>query len=326
MVLVFLKIFIFSLISFVIISIVFKNLNIVDLPDGKLKLHKKIVPYSGGLVCFLVFLFFVLFLEIDIKMFEATKLNQFIFIFILFLIFILGFVDDVIKVSALARFILLIIIFILCLSYFENFVLNYIYFSKYFEKINIHPYGVIITSFFILAFVQSTNMIDGIDGQFGLYFLFLILYSNYFVLNYTLNFIPFIIIYLIFNYKKKSFIGDGGTYFLSFLIGVTFISLHNRGLIFADDVYIAMSFPGYDMIRLFFNRIKKRKNPFLGDREHIHHLFLNRFKENTVFIISPLFLSLPILLKFIFDNNFFVILFSLLIYTTTIIYLKNYNK
>ena len=33
-----------------------------------------------------------------------------------------------------------------------------------------------------------------------------------------------------------------------------------------------MMLPGIDMLRLFLERILK-KNPFKGDRNHLHHLF-----------------------------------------------------
>ena len=54
--------------------------------------------------------------------------------------------------------------------------------------------------------------------------------------------------------------GDGGNYFLSFLIGITFIHLSLNK--FCDDVFVAMSIPGYDMI--IFVRIFNKKS-FYGD-------------------------------------------------------------
>ena len=38
-----------------------------------------------------------------------------------------------------------------------------------------------------------------------------------------------------------------------------------------------MLIPGIDMIRLFFERIKNKRNPFSNDRWHFHHLLLNKY-------------------------------------------------
>ena len=37
-----------------------------------------------------------------------------------------------------------------------------------------------------------------------------------------------------------------------------------------------MMVPGVDMFRLFLMRILSKKNPFSPDRNHIHHLLLNK--------------------------------------------------
>ena len=41
-----------------------------------------------------------------------------------------------------------------------------------------------------------------------------------------------------------------------------------------DEIFLLMFLPGIDMLRLFTQRILSGKNPFLGDREHLHHYFL----------------------------------------------------
>ena len=82
-----------------------------------------------------------------------------------------------------------------------------------------------------------------------------------------------------------------------------------------------MSYPGYDMIRLFIKRLKNKKNPFLGDRDHIHHLISFRYGEMKGIILSPIFLSFPIIASFFISNNFYNIIFTLIIYIIIILYL-----
>ena len=101
------------------------------------------------------------------------------------------------------------------------------------------------------------------------------------------------------NYFNKSFLGDNGTLLLSFIISVIFIKLFNESVIsYSDEILIYMLIPGIDMIRLFFERIKKGRNPFSNDRLHFHHLLLNKygyFKTILLFFCLLLFQFLLII-------------------------------
>ena len=96
-------------------------------------------------------------------------------------------------------------------------------------------------------------MIDGINCQFAIYISVLIIYIYQQSNNSIIYLLPCLIIFIVLNFYNKSFIGDGGSYFLSFLVGLLFIDLYNKNLIFSDEVFIAMSYPGYDMIMCHLN-------------------------------------------------------------------------
>ena len=48
--------------------------------------------------------------------------------------------------------------------------------------------------------------------------------------------------------------------------------------IYVDDIFILMMVPRLDFIRIFIERIYKGKNLFLGDKNHLHHLLLSKFR------------------------------------------------
>ena len=77
------------------------------------------------------------------------------------------------------------------------------------------------------------------------------------------------------NFNGKIFLGDGGSYSLgalySFLLIYEYTTFQN--IIFADTILILTLIPGIELVRLSFLRLKKGKNIFTGDLEHIHHLF-----------------------------------------------------
>ena len=316
----FIYLLILNLILFYFVNKIFIKFKIVDYPDNKLKKHKLPIPYSGGFIIILNLIFLILFQEIFIANYVfAHSKSILVFIVILFLI---GFIDDILNISVNLRLISLSLLLLVFLNYFSQFILFDINFRSINLHINIGNYGIIFTLLCLLAFMQASNMMDGINCLYGFYCFVSILYILFFEISLIIFLIPSLICFIYYNFKEKSFMGDGGNYFLSFLIGITFIHLSNSNRIFADDVFVAMSIPGYDMIRLFFVRIFNKKNPFYGDRNHLHHLFLKKNKKNKAIFLSILTISSPIILKFIIEDNFKVIITSLILYLIILILLK----
>ena len=101
------------------------------------------------------------------------------------------------------------------------------------------------------------------------------------------------------HYQNKSFLGDSGCFLISFIIGsFSIISYNSNDIQYSDTIFLLMMIPGIDMLRLFFERISKKKSPFIADRKHLHHLLLGKFGyAKTIFI----------LFLFIFINLFFII-------------------
>lgn len=311
-----------NIVLFKFTSYFFVKSKIVDRPDKKLKIHKKIVPYNGGTVylinCLLIlfYLNYDNFIELDEKIFSLFL--------IFFIIFLIGFIDDVFNLSPTLRFLILFFVIFFLIKNFDYLNLEIIKFNSIEVEFQINSAGILFTIFCLLSFIQASNMIDGINLQFGIYNIFLILYLNTFVINFSIYLIPILIIFLYFNFKNQSFFGDSGSYFSSFLMGVCFIYYYNTSsLIFADDIFIAMLIPGLDMIRLFFSRINMRKSPFAGDRNHLHHLFLVKYDEKISILSSSLVMTSPMILKLFINNNVFISLFCIISYSAIIIFLKS---
>ena len=81
--------------------------------------------------------------------------------------------------------------------------------------------------------------------------------------------------------------------------------------------------PGLDMLRLFIERLLQKKNPLKPDRNHFHHLLLNRFQRYNVLIIYFSFMIFPlILLSFKVVSSYVLIIIFSVLYLGTILYLK----
>ena len=93
------------------------------------------------------------------------------------------------------------------------------------------------------------------------------------------------------------FFGDNGTHLLGFVIAYLVINAAQNSdyvLLTADKIFMIMILPGIELIRLFFQRISNKRHPFSSDRNHIHHILLNNFKERQTLFILNLLIFIPI--------------------------------
>jgi len=170
-------------------------------------------------------------------------------------------------------------------------------------------------------------MFDGINLQSSIYSLFILVY--FFSLNSESLLIALLIIFTLFficlNHLNKSFLGDSGTLLISFMLSVFFIKLFNeKKIIYSDEILIFMLVPGLDMIRLFFERIKNKRNPFSFDRLHLHHLLLRRLNYFKTILTIMLLIIIPIILNETNLNKLITIFITILIYSFTVITAKKY--
>ena len=81
--------------------------------------------------------------------------------------------------------------------------------------------------------------------------------------------------------------------------------------------------PGFDLFRLFLDRIFKKRNPFKGDQTHLHHYLNNKIGLRNSIIVYMICLTTPLFLYHFFSiNNFICILISIIIYSSIFNYAK----
>jgi UDP-GlcNAc:undecaprenyl-phosphate GlcNAc-1-phosphate transferase len=161
------------------------------------------------------------------------------------------------------------------------------------------PYDLVILTIFIVGVINSINLMDGMDGLvagFSLQVLWMVLIlaaisKNDMLLILTSALIGALFGFLKFNaYPAKIFLGDSGSLTLGLFLVITslLISLQNsKGKIDLVFSLLLLGVPILDTFKVMFVRIVNRKNPFLPDQNHLHHIIFNgkiRHKT-TVFII-----------------------------------------
>jgi len=303
---------------------------IIDKPDNFRKFHKKPTSLAGGVILMINILFFFIVYLIyekslldEIIFVSVTELN--FFICSCLLIFLIGFFDDKFNFTPLIKFFLLLSVIILLLYFNPNSRLETIRLSFIKNEINLAQYSTLFTLFCFLVFINSFNMFDGINLQASSYTLFIfITFAIYLKISLLIKILLiFIIAFKYLNFRNKSFLGDSGSLLVAFIISFIFIKLFNYNIInYSDEIFIYMMLPGIDMIRLFFQRIKMKRNPFSFDRLHLHHLLLKKFSYTKSILIINLLILFPIMLNFFIANKLYIILITIFAYTLTIFKIK----
>ena len=208
-------------------NFVFKKFNIL-IDQTNISSHKrfinghKTIPLSGGFVFFLILVFFL-------------PENYQYFTILIFFIFLTGLLSDLdILHSPFFRIIFQTIIIVVYLFLFDNFVSS-IRVDFFDNLLNIFFIKLFFTSFCILVLINGTNFIDGVNTLVVGYFILVasnVLYLTEVkgldldILLVSTCLISLVVIY-IFNFFGKIYLGDGGAYLISFVIGVTLIKFSN---------------------------------------------------------------------------------------------------
>jgi len=298
-------------------------LRLYDIPDFKRKIHNKKVSLAGGLLIYFFF-YFILFFDI----FYLNKINTNLLFannkeFIIFLIFstlyfLVGFYDDKFNLTADKKLFLYFFITLVFLTTNESLVIKNINFSFLEKNIALSKFSYFFTAFAILLFINSLNMFDGINLQSGLYIVFFLIIL-FFKFHYSIIFLLLIITLLFFlhlNNTSKIFMGESGISFLGFLLSYFSIFSYNNKIInYADEVFLIMCIPGFDLLRLSITRLISGQHPFSADKNHIHHKLLKKYNQKTTIIIVMTLITLPYLLFLFFNNLLLSIFFSFISYT-----------
>jgi UDP-GlcNAc:undecaprenyl-phosphate GlcNAc-1-phosphate transferase len=324
----------FSLITFFILLNIFvyfninwliKKFNIFDKPD-KNKIHKKKISLIGGTILFInIFIFLICYKINFLNYFSYNK--EFISFFIIITgFYLVGLYDDKYQVSPSSRIVLMTFILYVSITLNNSLLISKIDFSFFNNKFYFNDLSIFFTIICILIFTYALNMFDGVNLQSITYCT--LIFCIFFFLSKFETFYLIIIICLLFlfilNLKNTIFLGDSGIYILGGFISFVVITEYNKQSIkfFADDIFILMMVPGLDFIRIFIERISKGKNPFLGDKNHLHHLLLSKFGFLKSYLLIVLLYGFIFLLKLINISNAYIIMFYIIFYNILYLYLK----
>lgn len=193
-----------GIISVPVMIFLANKLNILDLPDGRIKCHKAPVPYLGGVAVYLAFFApFVIFGFPPYMLFFIVGST---------LLLVLGLIDDIYNISPAQKFLGQIVAVLFFL--YGGFVLNTNFFSP--------TVDMILSGFFMLSVINAYNLVDVMDGlatsltlisAVGLFVVAVSLGSNLIVFFESL--IGALVAFFLYNRPSaKIYLGDAGSLFI----------------------------------------------------------------------------------------------------------------
>lgn len=289
-----------------------------DIPDER-KIHQGVVPRLGGIAFKPVVFFSVAFLLGISQLFgygefldgilseSRTLAFGFCAIMILYLV---GIADDLVGVRYRAKFVIQICCGLMVIG--GGLWINDLYGLLYLHEIP-DWIGYILSIFAVVFIINAINLIDGIDGlASGLCGVAVLFYGVVFLLmhEYIYAMLSFatlgvLVPFFYFNVfgnpikQKKIFMGDTGSLTVGMMICILSLRMVHH---FPSDLleiqanpfilaYSPLIIPCFDVVRVYLHRVKNGKNPFLPDKNHIHHKMLAIGMRQRTAMITIVFLS-----------------------------------
>lgn len=326
---------IYSATAFIFLTyykIISKKLKIIDEPGIK-KIHKKPTPLIGGVIIF--------FLLIELFIYQYSNylknLDIKILIIISLICFFIGLLDDRINIKSYLKFFIISFAIFFLLNFSETLILKKLYFKSFESILDLNRSAIYLTILCILLLVNAYNLSDGINSLAIIIAIHWVVAIFYFIFGIKINYIivPLLTLFIlgVFIYRGKFFLGDSGSLLISSLIGLLTIYFYNLSIknnntiIPAENFFLVFIIPGLDMFRLFIERIFNKKDPFSGDKKHLHHLLIRKYKLRKTLLIYILILCLPFYLDYFFNNiTLYIILLVTLAYFYLIFFLKKNHK
>lgn len=318
------------------IVVVAKKKNLI-IPIVTRSSHRKEISSLGGVAFFIVFLICIPL----INLVHFGAYSGYNLITALTILFMVGLKDDLVnsspRVKLYGQFMASIFV---VLS--PDFII-----SNYYGFLGIYEVDPIVSIFisllFLVFFINSFNLIDGLDGLASIigivitsaFLVMFLLMKDYFFAGLSLVTVTMLLAFLRFNLtngKLKIFMGDCGSLNIGLIIGALSLRfLANEPIdvdsrIFSPEnrilfIFSVLIIPLMDTFRVMTVRILNGDSPMKADRNHLHHLLLDFFKSH---VLVSLFLGvLNLIVIFIFiaisKTNSIKFVSSVMVLTTILI-------
>ncbi len=258
--------------------------NLIDNPDGGRKLHTSAIPLGGGVAIYLAFALPTLLVLASTNHFTSGAIRPLAFAGLLLggLVLILGgLLDDKYRLRAKQSIIfpvLAALIAVIC-------GIGVTKLTNPFGAPFLLPTAIssIFTFLWLLSTTYTTKLLDGLDGLAtsistvaALLIMALSLSAKFWQPDVALLAAiaaAALLGFLLWNWHPaRIFLGEGGSTFLGFLVGV--LAVISGGKV--ATALLVLGLPALDVVFVIIRRLARKQNPFTAsDRDHLHYLLLD---------------------------------------------------
>jgi UDP-N-acetylmuramyl pentapeptide phosphotransferase/UDP-N-acetylglucosamine-1-phosphate transferase len=328
------------ILNFVIINLWKKNIHLnlgVKKYNAIQRIHKNEISRLGGFTLFICFFLYM-------QNYNVKIISEFFgFIFLSFIpALLMSLMEDMsFSVRPTIRLISLIFTASILIG-LNKYTLPSL--SNIFILSKLMLYPNLLFLFYVIAITSIANAMNLLDGANGLcasvaisvlICLLLICFKtqDYFFIEMILNFVIFIILFLLFNYPLGSiFLGDLGAYFFGILISIFTIILYGRHPEISPwCAILSLIYPITEMVFSFFRRLFSQRKLHKPDLEHLHYkIFLilrkkysQNLSNNLVFPSLLFFIAYSPIALVLAGNNilFILVAIGIFIFFYTSLYL-----
>jgi UDP-GlcNAc:undecaprenyl-phosphate GlcNAc-1-phosphate transferase len=257
-----------------------RALKVMDAPDEHRKHHRRPTPLVGGIAimlplavwCCASFLFF----PSAARGFEEALLLCGLGVAVV------GFADDQSGTLPLGRT-LSVFVFLMIAFVMEPGLISPALDWGSFQPTDVSPWiYCTLMAVSVIGLVNAINMADGQNGvvasMFVIWSLCLTLVTKG-TLDAAVILLGLSFIALLFNLRGKLFLGDCGSYGVTFVLSLLSMWVYAKGFVTVQTLIVWFFIPVADCLRLIISRPLRGRSPFAGDRDHFHHRILAKLGE-----------------------------------------------
>ena len=245
-----------------------KSINYQDSHKKFVNIKNNNVPLSGGLFFLISSIFLIFFTDP-------------ILFFFFFLIYLVGLLSDARFITSAKIRIIFQIFIILALVLYTGIGISDIRVPSLDYLLNYQFVSIIFTVFCILILINGSNFIDGVNTLLCGYIVSVLLiiiyvsYKNFLIFDqiFIQYFLLILLVFFLFNFLNKSFLGDSGAYLISCFLGFNLLLFFlKNSQISPYFIAVLLWYPAFENLFSIFKRLFFKRKSYLPDNTHLHHM------------------------------------------------------
>lgn len=254
-----------------------EKFDVMAVPDNRRKRHAIPTPQVGGLAILSGLMVWM----IGTLAFSAPPADPLLVSILLSAagLGLVGFVDDQRDLSPPLRIMLLLTFMGIAFALDPHLIARALNWYSFAQTPVSSWFYVPLMGLTTIGIVNSVNMADGQNGLVGSMFAIwsgcLILVTSGTMADVAAILLGLSLIFLLFNINGKIFLGDCGSYGVTFALGLLVVRAHADNMVSLETIIVWFFIPVMDCLRLMIARPLQGRSIFQGGRDHFHHRLID---------------------------------------------------